>query len=41
MFLESMKIHAKGVKIHVGMNVGVKIHVGGVKFLESLNFLER
>ena len=30
MFLESTKIHVKSVKIHVGVNVGVKIH-GGVK----------
>ena len=42
MFLESMKIHIKGVKflgvkLHVG---GVKVHVGGVNFLESMNFLE-
>ena len=41
MFLESMKIHVKGVKF-LGLKIqvgGVKVHVGGVKFLESVNFL--
>ena len=43
MFLESMKIHAKGVKFQEGVKIhdrGVEVDVGGGNFLESMNFLE-
>ena len=40
-FLESVKIHVRGVKVGVKIHaVGVKVHVISVKFLECVNFLE-
>ena len=36
-----VKIHVIGVKVHVkGVKIHVVLHVKGMNFLESVNFLE-